>query len=191
MRKINWKKIGQWLANIILVIIFLIGIFIVVTFLPIKNNYKIFAVKSGSMEPKIKIGSLIVIQPQENYQVGDIVSFHSEFLKTDKDVITHRIDKITEQNGLKLYSTKGDANQSADLKQTPKDQIIGKYRFKIPFLGYILSFIKTATGLILIIIIPGTIIIYEELKKIRQESQKIIKNRKDKSKKGKNDDKNK
>lgn len=178
MKNNIWAKIWRWLANIILVFLMLVGILIVVTFLPIKNNYKIYAVKSGSMSPTIKVGSLIVVQPTNEYKAGDIISFHSEMLKNDADVITHRISSVEAKNNLTLYTTKGDANEASDTKQIIKDQIIGKYRFKIPLIGYLLSFIKTATGLILIIIIPGTIIIYEEFNKIKKETKEIIKKRK-------------
>lgn len=47
-------------------------------------------------------------------------------------------------------------------------------------MGYVFGYVKTPIGLIFIIVIPATIIIYEELRKIRHETKQIIKRRKEK-----------
>ena len=169
--KKSLKKIWVIFINVILGALILIGLFLLVSFLPLKNNYKILAVTSRSMEPKIRVGSIVVSQPMNNYRVGDIITFNSG--ATKKDNTTHRIVKVNNKNGAISYTTKGDANKSADSVQAQLSKVVGKEIFTIPLLGYLLVYIKTLPGLILLIVIPGTIIIYEEVKKIGREMRAI------------------
>ena len=142
-----------------------------VSLFPIKGNYKIYVVRSGSMEPKIRVGSIVVSQPMNNYRVGDIITFNSG--ATKKENTTHRITEIKSENSTISYVTKGDANKNNDTKDVPASKVLGKEIFTIPLLGYLLVCIKTLPGLILLIVIPGTIIIYEEVKKIGREMRAI------------------
>ena len=79
-------------------------------------GYTFFEVVSGSMSPAIEKWDLILIKNQDDYNVGDIVSFKSE-----DAYITHR---IVEKNG-NTYITQGDANNTVDSPIT-KDKIAGK-----------------------------------------------------------------
>lgn len=167
------KKVSAVLGNILLVFIIIIGVGVVVSLVPTKNNYKLLAVTSGSMEPAIGVGSLVIIKPASDYKVGDIITFKKDNTTSSKDTTTHRIQSITETNGAKAYTTKGDANKTTDTEIVSENQIVGKYRFGIALLGYIMKYLKTLPGLILIIVIPATIIIYEEAKKIAKEAKEI------------------
>jgi signal peptidase len=175
--KINYKKLLSIISNVILVLLLIIGIFVGVTLLPIKNNFKILAVMSGSMKPTIEVGSLAVIRPANDYKVSDIITFNQPNTTSKKETTTHRIQSISEKNGGKAYTTKGDANNSSDSQTIVGDQIVGKYLFSIALLGYLLSYLKTLPGLIIIIVIPATIIIYEEVRKIGREAGEIRKRR--------------
>jgi signal peptidase len=65
-----------------------------------------------------------------------------------------------------------------------ESDVVGKYVFRVPYLGYLIGYIKTLPGLILIIVIPATIIVYEESRNIR----KAILEMREKRKKEKNID---
>ena len=180
------RKIRQTLLNILLVIIMIIGVFVAFSMLPIKGNYKLFTVMSGSMEPNVHVGSVAVVKPISHYQVGDVITFQGAG-KADKT--THRIYSIANSGNQSIYTTKGDANDSPDGTPVYENQIIGKEFVSVPLLGYVLKYIKTPVGLVLIIIIPAAIIVYEEIRKIINETKTIIKNRRQKRKKAQ-DDKN-
>ena len=171
MKKIN--KILVIVGNIVLFLLLIVGIMIGYTLLPIKDNYKIMVVTSGSMEPEIRTGSLAVIKPSSEYFVGDIISFSRANSSEKKDLTTHRITEVVESEGASLYKTKGDANEAEDRNLVSKDQVVGKYYFSIALLGYLIKYLKTLPGLILIIVIPATIIIYEEARKIGREMKEI------------------
>lgn len=176
-------KIFKYAVNTILVLLVLLGVFVVFSFVPFPGNYKVFTVMSGSMEPTIKTGSLIFVKPMADYNVGDIVTRRT----TDpKITITHRIVSKEEVQGKIAFETKGDANNAPDGEKFTKDGIIGKEIFKIPFLGYPVGYAKTTPGLILLIIIPAVIIIYDEMNKIKDEIKKKFQYRKAVAKRNEN-----
>lgn len=177
MEKTVWQKIWYIFINVVLALIVLVGLFLLVSFLPLKNNYKIMAVTSGSMEPAIHVGSIVVSQPVQNYKAGDIISFNSG--ATKKDNTTHRIVEVKNTGGEIAYVTKGDANENNDTKDVPANKVLGKEIFTIPLLGYLLVYVKTLPGLVLLIIIPATIIIYDEFNKIKSETLTMVKKRKE------------
>lgn len=126
---------------------------------------------SGSMEPAMKTGSLVIIKPAVDYKIGDIVTF-GKFGKTQSP-ITHRIvEETVSENGTKLYTTKGDANNGNDQNKISKKDIVGKALVDIPYLGYVVDFAKKPIGFALIIIVPAAIIIVDEIKNIYGELKK-------------------
>ncbi|MEI6144139.1 MAG: signal peptidase I [Candidatus Berkelbacteria bacterium] len=170
----KFRKILAIIGNVILMILIIIGVFVGVTLLPIKNNFKLLAVTSGSMEPTIHTGSLAIIKSASEYKVGDIITFKKADSTSDKETTTHRIFSTSNVGGVEYIETKGDANKTPDMSKITKNQIVGKYRFSVALLGYLLKYLKTLPGLILIIVIPAVIIVYEEVKKIARESKEII-----------------
>jgi len=125
------------------------------------------------MEPKVKVGSIVVVLPSKNYYQGDIVSF-----KKSKNIITHRIFAKLYPDGIRskpIYKTGGDANEELDNWEVKNEEIIGKVVLIIPYLGYLANFAKTPWGFILLVISPATIIIYEELKSLIRELISLFK----------------
>jgi signal peptidase len=165
---LNKKKINYW--KIITYIIYTFIIIFAVTAILSKfsiGGVKLLTVQSGSMEPKIKVGSLVFIKSQKNYQKNDIITFRTN--ASLKETTTHRIVKISQKNETTYFQTKGDANNAPDSQPVPKDWILGKVKFSIPYIGYPIIFARTIPGLIILIIIPATIIIYDEIIKIKGE----------------------
>lgn len=150
---------------------------ILISLLPFKNNYHLLIVKSGSMEPVVKTGSIILTLPQSDYQIDEIVAYRYALGDNPKKLlVTHRIIEIINENNQKLYLTQGDANETYDSNLVTKNQIIGKLAVKIPYLGYPINFLQSKVGAILIIALAA-IIIYGEIGKIKKEIKMIIQNR--------------
>ena len=150
------------ISYIFYTIIAIIAILLIVPLLPIPGNYQILSVLSGSMEPAIHTGSIVVIKPVENYKIGDIITFG----KTEKTPTTHRIYDIKVNAGNPIYTTKGDANNAPDSREIPNSEVIGKILFSVPYAGFAIATAKKPWGFIFIIIIPTLIIISGEIKKI-------------------------
>ncbi len=160
---------------------FYVAIIIIIAFLlfalfPIKGNYQIKIVKSGSMEPDIHVGSIVVIKPSANYTVGDVVTFGKD-TKTDIPT-THRIVSSRAVEGVLLFTTKGDANEDPDTKEIKQSDIHGKVLFDVPYFGYIIDLARKPLGFAVLIILPALIVIYDEGAKIYAEIKKMRKKKK-------------
>lgn len=118
------------------------GLSIIVVTLLIALNSNLFrywmvAVASGSMEPTIEIGDMIVIDKDyqkhlDKLKVGDVLVF-----KIGKKIYTHRIIDIKEQQGNYNISTKGDRKgQIEDNWTVTNKDVIGVVKFKIKYVGY-------------------------------------------------------
>ena len=108
-------------------------------------GYSLLEVVSGSMEPTIHVGDLILIDTKDSvYHVNDIVTFKD----VNGDFVTHRILHIEEGEMV----TKGDNNNTEDSAMSTKD-IVGKYLFRIPNAGKVMASFKTpfVMGMVLVI----------------------------------------
>lgn len=121
---------------------------------------------SGDQEDRIEIGDLIFISEAdpEKLEVGDIIAFMS-----GKTTVTHRITAVTvAENGERLFTTKGDANNAEDTDPVTEDQLIGIYRVRIPKVGDFALFLQQPLGMLLFIGIPLlAFIVYDILRRQR------------------------
>ena len=130
--------------------------------MPMPFGYGAAVVLSGSMEPVLSKGDLIIVQEKESYKVGDVVVFQS-----GKSLIVHRIIKIDD----KKVITQGDANNVAD-PEFDTQFIKGKEVFRIPYIGVLVDIIKTPTGTIVILILAFWMVEYSFRKQKNEDSKK-------------------
>ena len=116
-------------------------------------KFKSYVILSDSMKPAMDPGDVIFIKKinVDNLKAGDIITFQKE-----EFIATHRIIKFED----KSIITQGDNNNLADDPLT-KENVIGKYMFKVPKIGYFYSFVGSPIGILVISIIIVIIIIYE------------------------------
>lgn len=95
-------------------------------------GFQLFAVKSGSMEPTLKVGVVIVSRKPkdpEYLQVNNIVTFRT----LSNAIVTHRIIEVINDNGSKAYRTKGDNPiNSPDQDLLTPNRVIGVFFARIP-----------------------------------------------------------
>lgn len=157
---------GIFYATFIALLLGIAGLFLA-SMLPIPGNIEIKIVKSGSMEPTILTGSIVVVKPQASYAESDIITFGED---TKAQIpTTHRIIDIQGDFNSLSYTTKGDANEEQDGEQITQRDIIGKVVFWVPYMGYILDFARQPIGFTLMIGIPAGIIILDEMIRIFHE----------------------
>lgn len=140
------------------------------------DTVKPFVVQSGSMEPAIPTASIVFSLPQNSYQQGDIITFQPDGDKTK--IVTHRVEFKLYPDGVEneaLFVTAGDANEDVDRWEVRNEHIIGKAVLTVPYVGYLVDFAKKPQGFILLVIVPATIVIYEELKNLLTEIVKELK----------------
>ena len=184
--KIREIKIFKICYYTLLAILISLALLFIGSMIPIPGNYKMMTVLSGSMEPAIKTGSIVVSKSFNNYKIGEVITF--QLSSANKTPTTHRIAEMEVIEGNPLYTTKGDANNAVDREEVRKEQIIGKVVLNIPFLGFAVNFVKKPIGFLLIIIFPAGIIILDEVKKIFKEVKKKKKKEKDIEKESTNQD---
>ncbi len=129
-----------------------------------------FVVVSGSMEPDIPLGSIVLTQKQSNLKTGDIIAFKDSEART----VTHRIAQIVTKNGTDYFQTKGDFNNSPDSNLISEGAVIGQEIFQIPYLGRVSFALKTLPGFILLLGLPVLMFIIFEIKAIKEELEKEI-----------------
>lgn len=173
------KKLFNIVYWLILAVVVLIAATVVLSTFDTPLKLRLFAVQSGSMEPAIPLGSVVVVRPQEDYQKDDVVTVRSE--RSAKETVTHRIIEVVEGESGKKYQLKGDANEDPDRELVSQNRVIGKVVFDLPYLGYAVGFAQTQVGFIALIVVPATIIIYSEGVSIKKELEKMFKGKKDKN----------
>ena len=95
-------------------------------------KYYVIAVASGSMNPNIKVGDIVVVDQRfDEININDVIAY-----KKDQVIIVHRVVKKINYKDEYLYYTKGDANNNIDDFVIEKDMIVGKVTTKIPYIGY-------------------------------------------------------
>ena len=88
-------------------------------------GFTFFEVASGSMEPTIKTGDVVLVKITNDFKENDIITY-----KEENYFVTHRIIRI-EKNKI---IAKGDNNNSGD-KEINKDDCLGKVIKIIPNVG--------------------------------------------------------
>lgn len=138
-------------------------------------GFRPYTVLSGSMEPNIQIGDMVVSKQvsEEQVKVGDVITFEDEKGVT----VTHRVVDIIIKDGKKLYQTKGDNNNTKDAGLVPIEKVKGEYTFKINKAGRIIAQIITPTGLMIIILIVTIGYINESKKNDRKIARHLIRER--------------
>lgn len=171
------KKTGKYTlksTNILLNVTVLILLPLVVFTLISSKTNKIagiqsFVVLTGSMEPKLPVGSVIFTIPYEVYNRGDVIAFNK-----DGKTITHRVtNRDIDKTGF-VYNTKGDANNVTDQGAVLGASVVGKQVVVVPYLGKFINFLTTVQGFVLFILAPIAVFILFELWNIKKEMERSI-----------------
>lgn len=87
-------------------------------------RFDFYYIKTGSMEPALPIGSIVVVDLAAEPEIGDIFAYRAGTM-----VVIHRIIAKDGDN----YTFKGDANASPDISPVAGEQILGKVTIKLTF----------------------------------------------------------
>ncbi len=143
-------KIFGWLVTAALVI-FVAGL----VFIYFSPDYDLRLVRSESMRPAVNMGDLIITGPVNGPINGEVKPGTIVTYQHSKELITHRVQSI---DGTTL-ATKGDAVEDPDPWPVTLSDVTGVYLFKIPYVGYVTSFMQTKFGWFLAIIIPAALLV--------------------------------
>lgn len=169
------KLLGNIIYGLfVLLLVAVVGLFLA-SRMNMSGGIEIKIVKSGSMEPAIHTGSIVLIKPARTYQVGEVITFGED---TRSEVpTTHRIAAVRSEGASTFYITKGDANEEIDAEETHASKVIGKVLLTVPYAGFVLDFARQPLGFGLLIGIPAALIILEGLFTIIKEARAIRRRR--------------
>lgn len=146
------KKIIVTVVSIFLLLLLTYNVYNFISTKVLKNDiapvfgYAVLEVVSGSMEPTIHVGDMIIIDMNDTtYDKDDIITFYDK----EGSFTTHRIISIEDGEII----TKGDNNDSLDSEPIIESKIVGKYKFKLDGAGKILAAFKSPLTMVMILII--------------------------------------
>lgn len=180
------RKLIKIIVYIIAIPIIIYNLFIIVFSIinqdetPNLFGIKTFVVVSGSMEPNLNIGDIVVVKKCNENEIdkNDIISY-----RYGESIITHRIVEIIETENGREYITKGDNNNVNDNINLKYEDIEGKYVGKIKYIGKMIMFLKSKE--IMILIVASLCFIYwcdvrnEEKFEIRREKRENFEKERD------------
>lgn len=137
------------------------------------GGYSPLIVLTGSMEPEIMSGDLIIVKQIDGKDVKnkDIIAF------IDPDgngtsILTHRVNEIYEEDGKIFFKTQGDANDTEDRLPVSEEALVGIYITRIGGAGNVAMFMQTTAGLVVCVVVPLILIIgWDILRRRRYEKR--------------------
>ncbi len=126
-----------------------------------KPIFGAYIIISPSMVPTLMVNDGIIVKRQNDFVIGDIITFDSEDERFKGLNITHRIVRKEQlDDGSYVFKTKGDNNKVEDPATVSINNIYGKTILKIPKIGYIKNYLLNPIVLTMALIVPLLIIIY-------------------------------
>jgi signal peptidase I len=129
-------------------------------------GYRSFTVRSGSMTPAIETGDVVVtksISPL-SARVGDVVTFVDP--EGTGKLFSHRVQSVRPLGDEVAFVTRGDANTSTEHWRVPANGSIGRVAYRIPKIGYALSWIDSGPSRLALIAIPALLLLWAAMVRI-------------------------
>jgi signal peptidase len=157
------KKAVGYFGYFVVVLLMILAAF---TFAAPHLGWRVDVVLSGSMEPRLHAGGLVVTRPvaADTLAPGDIITFYAP---TTHMLTTHRVVEV-EPGPPPRFHTRGDANEEADIVTVAASSVVGRVCFDLPYVGYATRFVKSPPGLLISLCLPGLIIVITEIRSIRR-----------------------
>ena len=168
--KVRITRIAAYTIGVSLIIVaVLFGSFL--AYCLYSPDFDVSIIRGPSMEPLIKLGSLAFVRNNpENIEVGDIVVFDIG----EESQVVHRISSINDS----VIKTKGDNLEEEDYWEIGMGDIAAEYLFSVPYLGYVANFLGTRLGILVCVLIPGSLIclylIYLIIKEIKVQKERKL-----------------
>lgn len=137
------------------------------------GGYCPLIVLTGSMEPEINDGDMIIVKQinGNDVKLNDVIAFYDPD-GNGQSILTHRvIEIINDEDGLS-FRTKGDANNTDDRLPVKSDKLVGIYKTRIKGAGNIAMFMQTTTGLIVCVLLPLVLLVgYDIIRRKKYEKR--------------------
>jgi signal peptidase len=148
-------------AAVLLVLLAVVVPFVVYAVPQVAGADDSFVVLSGSMEPRISAGDVVVTKAvgPDRIAVGDVITF----VRSEGSApVTHRVVGVDRSGPEPVFATKGDANQDADQSSVAPADVIGVVVLTLPYIGYVVQFVNTTAGFVALLVVPLALLVVTE-----------------------------
>jgi len=137
------------------------------------GGYRSFTVRSGSMTPAIETGDVVVTKPISPVaaRVGDVVTFVDP--EGTGKLFSHRVQSVRAVGDEVAFVTRGDANTSTERWRVPATGSIGRVAYRIPKIGFALSWIDNGLARLALIAIPALLLLWAALVRIWRPAPQV------------------
>ncbi|MGD8194396.1 signal peptidase I [Herbiconiux sp. P18] len=149
-------RVGGWLALGVTTAVLLL-----LVVLPRLAGASAYTVLTGSMEPVLPPGELVVVRPVDPaaVRVGDIVTYQVESGRPA--VVTHRVVGVgVDGSGERSFRLRGDANGADDLDPVRPEQLRGVLWYHVPLLGRLNSALTGGQRSVVVPVVVGGLLLY-------------------------------
>lgn len=133
----------------------LVALMAALTWGPHMTKYRTDIILSGSMEPKLPVYSVIVVEPVQPAAIraGDVITFQQPDNPSRK--VTHRVAKVERlKDGRPAFVTKGDNNDVRDPWRVTYEKTGFRVRTHAPRVGWLLIQAQTPMARVLLVALP-------------------------------------
>lgn len=161
---------------------FIVCVFSIIFLQRVSNNsinlagFSIYTVVTESMYPKYKVYDMILVKSVDtkSIKVHDDVVYKGEKSDFQGKIVTHKVEDITEDNGVLTFTTKGINNDIED-PLVNENQIMGKVVHKLLLLSLISKVINNTYGFYFLIFVPLVVVIFLEVMESIEEKKELNK----------------
>lgn len=161
---------------------FIVCVFSIIFLQRVSNNsvnlagFSIFTVVTESMVPKYNVYDMILVKKidTKNIKVNDDIVYLGEKSDFKGKIVTHRVEKIDEENGHLVFTTKG-INNTLEDPLVNESQVMGKVEHKLILLSLISKIVNNTYGFYFLIFIPLVVIITLEVISTIEEKKELKK----------------
>ena len=162
------RKVINIISTVILVILIAVVVFLFIIRASGKTpsifGYQIMRVTTGSMEPTLMVGDVIMVKETDPADIhkDDIISYESIQGELKGQIITHRVvEEPARVEATYFIQTQGDVEGAALDPRITDKQVKGKYLYKLEFLKGIYTFFLSPYGIITFVFVIVALFGYE------------------------------
>lgn len=167
------NKVAKVLRGVLLAVTVGAVILLGLSFGPTLLGYESFIVTSGSMGAANPVGSVAVTRMVDSRAIrtGDVVNFQTKSASR----ITHRVIAVAEQDGQRVFTTKGDANPLPDPEPLRLSSgKVARVEWSVPLAGYVVRYARTPVGGIFLFAVPILGLLLDKRKRSQGISRRSV-----------------
>jgi signal peptidase I len=132
--------------------------------LPLAFGARPLVVLSGSMEPTLATGDVVVVKRvgPSDLRVGDVVTYRA----AEGDLVTHRVRAVRRSGSGYELVTKGDANNASERWTLERNGELSRSLYRVPLVGRVLVHTSSRGGKLALIVAPLLLLGAWEIRRI-------------------------